>query len=320
MRALQISENEENQRLDRFLGKYLNKATKGFIGKIIRKKYIKVNGKREEGSYILKKDDRLEVFLAEDTVQKFRDEKTLPKGTAAKEQEEPPIAYEDEHLLVWNKPSGILTHGADDGVVESALRYLMDTGAYRPEKERIFVPSSTNRLDKNTSGLVFIPKDNPTRMDLNEKWRIGQVEKYYITLIHGNLEKACRLEGYLTKDEKENKSTVWPDEKKGGKKVVTILEPVKGNGTYTLVQVDLHTGRSHQIRAHLQSIGMPVIGDPKYGDPVQNKQFCDRYGLKNQFLHNHKTVVQNYQKNQDLVLASPLPKELKKITDDLFGR
>lgn len=323
MKEFVITENEENQRLDRYLGKYLEKAGKGFIGKIIRKKYVKVNGKRPQPGYMLQKGDKLELYLAQETIDKFARDKgpqhrKMVQGKA--DGEKLPIAYEDENLLVWNKGPGILTHGAPDGVVERAIGYLIQRGAYEPEKERVFVPSSSNRLDKNTSGLVFIAKNNAQRMKLNEKWKNSEVDKYYLTLVKGDLEKELHLTGYLTKDEKSNVSTVQKDKKDGAKKVVTVLEPLKRNGEYTLVQVFLITGRSHQIRAHLKSIGKPVVGDPKYGDPSVNRSFRTKFGLERQFLHNHKTVVKGYKNGEDLVLECPLPPEMEKIVTDLFGR
>lgn len=316
MRELIITHNEENQRLDRFLGKYLNQAGKGFIGKIIRKKTVKVNGKKAEPSYKLLQGDLVELFLSEDTLLTLRREKEgqneIPAG---KGKVETPIsiAYEDDRLLVWNKPWGVLTHGSDDGVVESAIRYLVATGSYKPEEERVFVPSSTNRLDKNTSGLVFIPKDNSMRMVLNEKWKKGEVQKYYLALVHGVLTEPRDLTGFLVKDANTNQSTISLRETSGSKAVRTSIRPVESSNGYTLLEIQLHTGRSHQIRAHLQSIGAPIAGDPKYGDPALNREVRIRYGLGRQFLHNHKTIVMDYEKRGDLMVEAPLPKDLERM-------
>lgn len=316
MRELIITHNEENQRLDRFLGKYLNQAGKGFIGKIIRKKTVKVNGKKAEPSYKLLQGDVVELFLSEDAMLTLRREKEAQKEIFAGEGKgeiPPSIAYEDDRLLVWNKPWGVLTHGSDDGVVESAVRYLIASGSYKPEEERIFVPSSTNRLDKNTSGLVFIPKDNTMRMVLNEKWKKGEVQKYYLALVHGVLSEPRELTGFLVKDTNTNQSTVSVRETKGSKAVRTSIRPVESSNGYTLLEIQLHTGRSHQIRAHLRSIGSPVAGDPKYGDPALNREDRIRYGLERQFLHNHKTIVLNYKERGNLVVEAPLPKDLEQM-------
>jgi 23S rRNA pseudouridine955/2504/2580 synthase len=321
MRELIITENEEGQRLDRFLGKYMKNAGKGFVEKVIRKKYVKVNGSKGRPANMLVKGDRLEIYLSEETLGKFVGEKTWnPPSLDRSFVDTLPIAYEDEELLVWDKPSGVLTHGAPDGVVETATAYLIMTGVYDPATERTFAPSSTNRLDKNTSGLVFIGKTNRMRMELNEKWRLDQVDKFYTTLIRGDLKQERRLDGYLTKDEGKNQSFIHPEKVPGSKEVTTIVRPIRGNETYTLVEVALLTGRSHQIRAHLQSIGKPVVGDPKYGEIKTNQQFRDQYGLNRQFLHNHLTVIHDYKKGQDLRVSSPLPKDLQDIVQALYGR
>lgn len=316
MRELVITYNEENQRLDRFLGKYLNQAGKGFVGKIIRKKTVKVNGKKADPSYKLQQGDVVELFLSEETFHAMRKEKEIHREVPvwdSRGKADPSIAYEDERLLVWNKPWGVLTHGSDDGVVESAIRYLIETGAYKPEDERIFVPSSTNRLDKNTSGLVFIPKDNGMRIELNEKWKKDEVQKFYLALVRGAHHKEQELTGFLVKDAGSNQVSISDRYTKGSKAVRTSIRPLEVWGEYTLLEIHLHTGRSHQIRAHLQSIGTPVVGDPKYGNLALNRDLRHRYGLKRQFLHNHKTIVTNYEEQGDLVVEASLPEDLERV-------
>lgn len=303
MKAIEIGENEAGQRLDRFLLKYMNKASKGFIEKMIRKKRIKVNKGKAQPNYSLQVGDEVQLYLAEETVEKFTQEKSIDKVSKNIN-----ILYEDDKILVLNKSSNTLTHGEGNSLVNRAITYLVHSGSYNPKDEKTFVPASCNRLDRNTSGIVIIGKTYDGLKEINQKIKDNQVSKYYLTLVKGVVTKAQTLEGYWTKEGNQVKitKTSLNDE---AKKVITKIEPLDSNGKVSLLQVELVTGRTHQIRTHLKSIGHPIIGDPKYGDTKWNKE----YELSNQFLHAYKIIISNYNGKESLTITAPLPKKLQEI-------
>lgn len=303
MKAIEIGENEAGQRLDRFLLKYMNKASKGFIEKMIRKKRIKVNKGRAEPNYSLQLGDEVELYLAEETIEKFKEKKSIDKVSRNIN-----ILYEDHKILVLNKSVNILTHGQGNSLVNRAITYLIHSGSYNPRDEKTFIPASCNRLDRNTSGIVIMGKTYDALKEMNEKIKSNQVSKYYLTLVKGLVTKAQTLEGYWIKEGNQIKITKTSLNEEA-KKVITKIEPLDTNGKVSLLQVELVTGRTHQIRAHLKSIGHPIIGDPKYGDIKWNKE----YEVSNQFLHAYKILIKDYNDKEGLVVRADLPKKLQEI-------
>jgi len=262
MKEITITTNTKNQRLDKFLGKYLNDAPKSFIYKMLRKKNIKLNGKKAIGSEILCENDIVHIYMADETLDKFRSAKNVNHLAGDID-----IIYEDINILIVNKPRGILTQpdSADqrDTLLGRTLNYLHKKGEYDISKESVFTPSFCNRLDRNTTGIVLFGKNLNALQQLNKAMSDGVTEKYYSAIVVGEVKSGGVLKGLLTKDEKANKVTISQD---GDKEVVTEYEPlIAGNG-YSLLKVKLVTGRSHQIRAHLGGIGHPILGDRKYGD------------------------------------------------------
>lgn len=265
MRKIEIGKNDGGQRLDRFLEKSLPGLPKSLKYKYIRKKRIKVNGKRAEISTRLKEGDVLELYINDEF---FDSEKG--KTDFIKAGTDLDVVYEDENIIVCNKPSGLLSHPDDseylDTLIMKILRYLYDKGEYRPEEELSFTPALVNRLDRNTGGLVIAAKDAETLRILNEKIRNREIEKHYICETDGVPEpESGELEGYILKDREKNMVSLHKDPVKGGKPVHTVYRVIEKRDGRALVDVNLITGRTHQIRVHFAEMGCPLTGDPKYG-------------------------------------------------------
>lgn len=322
MKEIRITKNEENQRLDKFLLKYMNKASKGFLYKMLRKKRIKYNGGRAEGSELLKAGDTLQLYLAEETISSFMAEKTV-----AEAKRHFAIVYEDDDILVVNKPAGLLTHpeksSDKDTLIDQILYYLYQKGQYLPEADSSFTPALCNRLDRNTSGIVIAGKTLKGVQAVNEAIRSHKLDKYYLTLVAGEIREAGEITAYLKKDEEKNQVRISKREG-SGKKTMTKYRPLACAKGYTLLEIHLITGKTHQIRAHMQSIGHPVVGDRKYGSEHSNQKFREEYALSNQFLHairvewKEKDGPLGYLYGKEMTAL--LPKTLQEICDGLFGK
>lgn len=322
MIKLVITENEDNQRLDRFLKKYFSGASLSYLYKLIRKN-VKINGKRGKAETILNQGDELTVYINEKEAEDFQKSKKLQHS-----KKQFHIAYEDEHVLIVEKPFGLLVHGDQNEkkntLANQVVSYLIEKGDYLPRVERTFVPSPVNRLDRNTTGLVIFGKNNRALQALNQMIRDKDcVRKYYLTIVCGELKQELYLRDKMSKDTKNNKVTVIDLENDlNGKIMETIARPLHYSNGYTLVEVELVTGRTHQIRAHLQKAGYFVIGDEKYGNPIVNKDLKKRFGLSTQFLHAYKLQFTDaydpveYLRGKEVI--APLPPHLETIKMDLF--
>lgn len=287
MQEITIGRNEAGQRLDKFLGKYLNLAGKSFLYKMMRKKNITLNGKKCEGAEKLNEGDVLKLFLSDETIGKFS-EITVQKVKKSVLD----IIYEDEHIALINKPSGMLSQKAketDESLVEYFLDYLLDSGAIKKEDMRGFRPSICNRLDRNTSGIVAAGKTLAGLQMLSEVFRNRSIHKHYQCIVTGKMTETRTIDGWLLKDENTNRVKILSEgETKNALPIKTKYEPVATNGIYTLLKVTLLTGRSHQIRAHLASVGHPIVGDAKYGNPKSNQAAGEKYRVKSQLLHSYQ--------------------------------
>lgn len=318
---IEIGKNEQNQRLDKFLRKYLGKAPLSYIYKAIRKD-VKVNGKRSKEDYILELGDTVTLYIADDVIESYRKK---VETTRAKRQFK--IAYEDENLIVVEKPFGLLTHGDQhekkNHLANQVIDYLIETESYNPRIEKTFTPAPVNRLDRNTTGLVLFGKTNLAVQQLNQMIREkDKVSKCYMTIVSGNLKKELHLRDRMVKDRVNNKVTVLSMDQEG-LEMETIVRPMQSNGKYTLVEVEIITGRTHQIRAHLAKTGHPVIGDVKYGDKRVNGYVRQRFDLNTQLLHAYKLEFAGVEGelaylNGKTVYAE-LPEDFKRIKDGLFG-
>lgn len=296
MREITIQKGEGNQRLDKFLGKYLDKAPKSFVYKMLRKKNIKLNGKKAQGNEKMEEGDVLTLYLAEETIDSFRTEKKRGETKASKRSGYPniPIIYEDEHIILMNKPSGLLTQKAtkqDRSLNDWLLQYVEEKGIGQTGNIRT-KPSVCNRLDRNTSGLVIGGISLIGLQTMSELLKNRTIEKYYLTIVKGCLTKSSHLKGWLVKDERNNMVTLVPKKTDGAVAIETKYEPIQIGNDITLLKVHLITGRTHQIRAHLASIGHPVVGDTKYGDSSMNQKFRQKYKVQDQILHAYELQFQ----------------------------
>lgn len=373
MQSITIGSNQAGQRLDKFLHKYLPNAGTGFLYKMLRKKNITLNGKKTEGSELLKEGDRVGFFFSRETFERFSGmtleqaglspettgplsepsvkaavvseksterSKQLPKAlekperlgmpTAVSEYEKAyrllrgiQIVYEDDHFLFLNKPAGILTQKArpeDSSLNEWMIGYLLQKDSGLAAELHTFHPSVCNRLDRNTSGLVLCGKTLAGLQFLSQCIRERSVRKFYHTVCVGELRDAARIQGYLYKDRRTNKVSVSgqgkrdpennpgfgqermlrrqvPECDKAFRKRVfreqdavsdyieTEYVPLGVRSGYTYLKVELITGKPHQIRAHLASMGHPLIGDFKYGEDAVNRRMKRKFGLNHQLLH-----------------------------------
>ncbi len=322
MKEIIITKNEENQRLDKFLLKYLNQAPKSLIYKLLRKKRIKYNGGRAEGNELLRAGDTLRFYLAEETMCSLMSEKTL-----APARRQFGIVYEDDQILAVSKPAGLLTHPEKsddcDTLITQVLHYLYEKGEYSPEAGSSFTPALCNRLDRNTSGIVLAGKTLQGVQAVNAIIRSRSLDKYYLTLVAGEIREAGEITAYLTKDTGRNQVRISKREGSGAK-TMTKYRPLAYAKGYTLLEIQLLTGKTHQIRAHMQTIGHPVAGDRKYGSEAINRRLREEYALSNQFLHAYRVV---WREKEGLLsylcgreMTAPLPKQLQAICDGLFSK
>lgn len=320
---LKITENEEGQRLDRFLKKYLKNASLSYIYKLIRKS-VKVNSKRSKEDFMLQIGDEVSLYISEEELLNLQ-----RKSSDSKAKKQFGIVYEDSQMIVVDKPFGLLTHGdkleKKNHLANQVISYLIEHGEYVPAKEKTFVPSPVNRLDRNTSGLVIFGKTASSLKDLNFMIRErGYVDKYYLTIVHGTLKDDLELYDRMKKDEKRNIVQVTAAEDEDGKIMQTVVKPIAHAKGYTLCEVKLITGRTHQIRAHLAKTGYPVLGDSKYGNSEANAKTVTKFNLSTQFLHAYKLEFKNGYGSlgymQGKVIEGKLPERLEEIKTEIFNR
>lgn len=285
MKLITVHKQEEGQRLVKLLGAYLKEAPNSFFYKMLRKKNITLNGKKADGTEKLKCGDEIRLFLSDETYEKFAG-KVQPKEKFPMAKLN--IVYEDSNVIFINKPAGMLSQKSvpsDVSLNEYLLGYLEKSGQWKQEESKAFRPSVCNRLDRNTSGMVICGKSMAGLQQMAALLKDRSLHKYYLCLVKGVMTEGQHLEGYLLKDENSNQVKIFQKETEGAAHIITEYEPLYTDGEATLLKVTLVTGKSHQIRAHLSSIGHPIIGDPKYGDRKVNAFFRETHGIKNQMLH-----------------------------------
>ena len=290
MKVLTVSRNEAGQRMDKLLTKYLNLAGKGFIYKMIRKKNITLNGKRCDGSELLKEGDVIRLFLSDETIDRF----SRTEVRTVKKQRNLDIIYEDDDIMLISKPCGMLSQKAeekDESLVEHVISYLLEKGELTEEQMRTFRPSVCNRLDRNTSGIVIAGKSLGGLQAMSAVLKDRSLHKYYQCIVKGQVDTPCRIRGYLKKNEQTNQVSVFKTPVPESLPIETEYIPLSVGEEFTRLQITLITGRSHQIRAHLSSIGHPIVGDPKYGDPELNREIKQKYRISTQLLHSWKLVM-----------------------------
>jgi len=324
MREITVSAREAGQRLDKFLGKYMPEAPRSFFYKMMRKKNITLNGKKAAGMEKLEEEDRIQFFLAQETIEKFRGRHVSADEAGITERLD--ILYEDEEILVVNKPAGMLSQQADRKDV-SLVEHI---GTYMSQGDREmlsggFRPGICNRLDRNTTGLVVAGKTVRSLQYMNRLFKERKLEKCYLCLVVGRVEQRVRAKGYLVKDSRHNRVRIEQGRTEGAVQIETAYEPLEHafwhGECYTLLKVHLLTGKSHQIRAHLQSMGHPIAGDGKYGERSMYQAFMKAFGVKYQLLHAWQLHLGSAsylpEKYHGMCLEAPLPELFRSVLRQL---
>lgn len=320
---IEIGSNEAGQRLDKFLRKLLKDVPLSAIFKGLRKGDIRVNGSKQKEKYSLQEGDIVTIKYIQSNTKK--EQKAKQERFKQVDSSSLRIVYEDDNMVLVEKWPGVLVHADEkDGPVtlnDYVLSYLFKKGDYVPENEVTFTPAPCNRLDRNTSGIVFFGKNFESLKLLNEMIRERKVKKYYCALVKGRI-KDGKYDAFITKDEGNNKAKVFLESRKNTKKISMDVKTLESNGAFSLIEIELITGRSHQLRAHLAFLGNPIIGDPKYGAKDLNSFFENKFGLNYQFLYAYKVIFKDvpekfmYIKNK--TIAEALPPIFKKIKRDVF--
>lgn len=287
MRQVLVSETDAGQRLDKYLHKILTEAPQGFLYKMLRKKNITLNGRKAQGGEKLRPGDEIQMFLSTETLEKFSPaaKTDLRQPKEGEGNPRPEIIYEDGQALLVNKPAGMLSQKSalqDYSLTEWVRDYLCEQAAVRQAPG--FSPGICNRLDRNTSGIVAAGKSVRAQQQLAELFRERRLGKYYLCPVKGEVKEAGYLRGYLKKSAKDNRVTLCRPGQ-GASYIETAYRPLGGNGRLTLLEVELLTGKTHQIRAHLAGLGHPLAGDAKYGGPDWGRACERQWGIRHQLLH-----------------------------------
>lgn len=314
MKEFTINHLEAGQRFDKYLAKRLPNASKSFLYKMLRKKNITLNHKKADGSEKMKVGDQIQIFFSDETFDKFAGKEEHAAVKVPKIQLE--VLYEDADILAVNKPSGILSQKAekdDCSLVEFITGYLLDSGFLTSEDLLTFHPGICNRLDRNTSGIVIAGKSVKGLQEMTAAFRDRTLHKYYICIVKGCIRERSSIKGYLYKEERTNKVTIFPETAENLPKEALFIEteyiPVCANQNMTLLKVNLMTGRSHQIRGHLAFLGHPLAGDAKYGCEDFNAYFKKAYQIKSQMLHAYQLDLPE----RKLLITTDIPREFENV-------
>ncbi len=291
MKSFTIGPNDAGQRLDKFLQKAVPGLPGSLLHKYIRLKRVKLNGKRSEPAARLAEGDKLELYINDEF---FISERPSPGFHDVRG--EVSVVYEDVNILLADKPAGLLSHEdaneTRDTLINRILRYLSDKGEYRPEDELSFAPALCNRLDRNTGGIVIAAKNAESLRLLNEKIKRREITKLYLCLVHGTFaKKENTLKGFHVKDAAANTARIYPEPRPGAKTALTKYRVLREYGNMSLLEVELLTGRTHQIRAHMAAIGHPLVGDLKYGVGRMSGGLQKEYAARKiQALYSYKLI------------------------------
>jgi 23S rRNA pseudouridine955/2504/2580 synthase len=299
-----VSSDAAGQRLDKFLRRRLENLPLSHLYKLVRTKKVRVNGARAEIAQLLQPGDEITVHVLQPT------QAPPPKPSGAVRQDFK-ILYEDEHILAVDKPAGLAVHSGSgitgDTLVDQARAYLARQGLVTPEGE--FRPSPAHRLDRETSGVVVVAKTRQAMVRLTEIFSEGEAEKTYLALAKGRFQ---RDSGSIDLRLAEHQQTYASKQQRGVnlQSALTHWKKLAGGPEATLLELTIETGRTHQIRRHLEAIGHPVVGDTKHGDFPFNRTAQRQWGLRRMFLHSARLALAHPVTKKRLIFESPLPSEL----------
>ena len=307
MKEFQIKKNDAGQRLDKFLTKAVKGLPMSLMYKYIRTKKIKVNRARTEQRYVLQEGDIVQLFIKDE----FFDSPEKDNSALANITPKLTIVYEDENIILCNKRPGVLVHEDDEGkdntLIMHIKAYLYQKGEYDPENEQSFAPALCNRIDRNTGGIVIGAKNAEALRVMNEKIKNDEISKFYYCVVHGKMpKKADTLTGFLLKDSDKNQVKIFDKQVKGSKNIITKYKVVSEKNGMSLLEIELVTGRTHQIRAHMSYIGHPLLGDGKYGinkdDRARGYKYQALYAYRLRFDFNDNSGALGYLKGKEVKL------------------
>ena len=307
MKEFQIKKNDAGQRLDKFLAKAVKGLPTSLMYKYIRTKRIKVNRARAEQKYVLQEGDIVQLFIKDE----FFDSPEKNNSALSSITPKLTIVYEDENIILCNKRPGVLVHEDDEGkdntLIMHIKAYLYQKGEYDPENEQSFAPALCNRIDRNTGGIVIGAKNAEALRVMNEKIKNDEISKFYYCVVHGKMpKKSDTLTGFLLKDSDKNQVKIFDKQVKGSKNIITKYKVVSEKNNMSLLEIELVTGRTHQIRAHMSYIGHPLLGDGKYGinkdDRTHGYKYQALYAYRLRFDFEDDSGVLGYLKGKEVKL------------------
>jgi len=285
MKSFTVGKNDADKRLDKFIAKAAPKLPKNLMYKYIRLKRIKVNGKKSDIAFRLSEGDIVDMYINDEFFEQGEDKYDFLKAPKRLD-----IIYEDENIILLNKKAGVLSHPDEGEYVDTLItrvqRYLYEKGEYDPKSETSFAPALANRIDRNTGGIVIAAKNAQALKIMCDKIKNREIDKRYLCVVVGYPKKDHdTMTAYMIKDENKNKVKVFREPIPGGKTMITEYSVLDKRNGLSLTEAVLHTGRTHQIRAHFAFIGCPLLGDGKYGTNEINKKYG---GYKKQLLYSYK--------------------------------